>query len=156
MRYIGSYSDSFIFHFFSPDLAGVPDLILLTPSQQGRGSLAGSGHAGSSYETSLSISLQRCSAAAARPPACIYLAFRLETAFLSPSSSPFSNSLEPRHQFFKSVSLNIPSHLLLRFRLKQCPPGDTCGVCSRAVVNFRVPLPFNLNQLSQHRTFSPR
>ena len=32
-RYIGPYGDSFIFHFFSPDLAGVPDLGLLTLSR---------------------------------------------------------------------------------------------------------------------------
>lgn len=63
VRYIGPYGDSFIFHFFSPDLAAVPDLGLLTPSRQGSGSLAGSGHARSSYETSLSISLRL----AARP-----------------------------------------------------------------------------------------
>lgn len=79
--YIASYGDSFIFHFFSPDLAGVPDLVLISVCsrhlEQGSGSLAGSGHAGSSYETSLSISLRRCNAAAARPPARNYLAVRL-------------------------------------------------------------------------------
>ena len=110
------------FIFFSPDLAGVPDPDLglrFAHAIQTREWIA----SGSGQWTPVTkrvypspFDLQRGRGEA---PSSQVFSLQRETALLSPSSrAHFSNSLEPRHQFFKSVSLNIPSHTTSSFPLE--------------------------------------
>jgi len=93
VRYIGPLSDSFIFHFLLTRSAGVPDLVCSRHPDKGADRKR-------AVDTLIPVTKRVYPSPfdlAARPrrgpPARIYLAFDFETAFLSPSSSPFPKQL---------------------------------------------------------------